>query len=59
MNLSPYSLNAIFERFLAAFRSQFVVYPLGMPLGMFSSFESKIRRNLIIKINGIGSYVFP
>jgi hypothetical protein len=59
MNLSPYSLNAIFERFLAAFRSQFVVYPLGM----FSSFESKIRRkiisNLIIKINGIGSYVFP
>jgi hypothetical protein len=55
MNLSRYSLNAIFERFLADFRSQLVVYLLGM----VSSFESKIRRkiisNLIIKINGIGS----
>jgi hypothetical protein len=27
VNLSHYSLNAIFERFLAAFRSQFVAYP--------------------------------
>jgi len=55
MNLSHSSLNAIFERFLAAFCLQFVAYFFKY----VSFFRSKICRksisNLIIKMSGIGS----
>jgi len=56
MNLSHYSLNAIFECFLADFRPSI----RRLTFGYVSSFGSKIRRktisNLIIKINEIDSW---
>jgi len=55
MNLSRYSLNAIFERFLADFSVSLVAYSLSMSLRSPEKICRKTASNLIIKNNGIGS----